>query len=261
MTFGSLFAGIGGMDLGLERAGMKCKWQVEIDPFCQKVLAKHWSEVKRYGDIKEVGQELEFVDLICGGFPCQDLSFAGYMRGIDGARSGLWAHFARLIGVLRPRFVLIENVPGILANESMRRVLWDLSSFGFDVEWESLPAAAFGAPHIRDRVWIFAYSRQEFGTNEGRVNGVRKRDYLFQENGNRNEAKRGKDWELVALAPGICERSSADWWIHQSSLARSVNGIPRGLVDAANGAFGNSVVPQVAEWIGTRIMKVYGAGE
>ena len=84
------------MDLGLERAGMKCRWQVEIDPFCQKVLAKHWPNVRRYGDIRGV-QHLEPVDLIAGGFPCQDISFAGYGAGLDGERSGLWREFARII--------------------------------------------------------------------------------------------------------------------------------------------------------------------
>ena len=106
MTFGSLFAGIGGLDLGLERAGMECRWQVEIDEFCRKVLAKHWPEVPKYGDIgKLTGEELEPVDLICGGFPCQDLSQAGRRAGLEGDRSGLWFEFARIVGVLRPRWV------------------------------------------------------------------------------------------------------------------------------------------------------------
>lgn len=162
MTFGSLFSGIGGIDLGLERAGMTCRWQVEIDPFCQKVLAKHWPLVPKYGDIREVtGDELERVDLLAGGFPCQDLSCAGKRAGIDGERSGLWREYARLIGELRPRYVLIENVPGVLANEPMRRVLGDLSALGFNAEWQSLPAAAFGAPHIRYRVFIVANSESD----------------------------------------------------------------------------------------------------
>ena len=99
MTFGSLFSGIGGMDLGLERAGMECRWQVEIDPFCNRVLEKHWPHVRRYGDIRTFGAELERVDLIAGGFPCQDVSIAGLKRGItEDSRSGLWSEFARIIG-------------------------------------------------------------------------------------------------------------------------------------------------------------------
>jgi DNA (cytosine-5)-methyltransferase 1 len=237
---------------------MEVRWQVEIDPFCCEVLEKHWPGVKRYGDIKQLtGTELEPVDLICGGFPCQDLSRAGFMRGIAGGdRSVLWSDFARLVGVLRPRFVLIENVPGLLANEPMRRVLGDLSALGFDAEWESLPAAFVGAPHIRDRVWIFAYPRQEFGVDARGHYDRGRRDYVFQKADDRVSAKRGTDWELVALAPGVHQRSSADWWLRQSGVARSVNGIPRELVDTMNGAFGNAVVPQVAEWIGRKILNV-----
>lgn len=256
LTFGSLFAGIGGLDLGLERAGMVCRWQVEIDPFCQKILAKHWPEVKRFGDIREVsGNELERVDLLAGGFPCQDLSCAGYKRGIDGERSGLWSQFARLIGIIRPTFVLIENVSGLLANEPMRRVLGDLSAFGFDAEWESVPAAAVGAPHLRDRVWVFAYARQESGSNARWNLDSRQCPDLFPERDRRGKAIGGKDWELVELVHGIREGSASDWWIRQSRVDRSVNGVPRELVDARNGALGNAVVPQVAEWIGRRIIE------
>src|SRR6476660_8578618 len=122
MTYGSLFSGIGGMDLGLDRAGLTCKWQVEIDPFCRKILAKHWLHVKRYGDIRTVdGRDLEPVDLLAGGFPCQDLSQAGKRAGIEGTRSGLWFEFARIIGELRPRYVLVENVPGLLVYDGLRR--------------------------------------------------------------------------------------------------------------------------------------------
>lgn len=159
MTYGSLFTGIGGIDLGLYRAGMTCKWQVEIDPFCQRVLAKHWPHVKRYGDIRTVG-ELEGVDLIAGGFPCQDISYAGAGAGIDGARSGLWGEMLRIIRLVRPQFVLVENVSALLTR-GIERVLGELAASGYDAEWQSLPAAAFGAPHIRDRVFILAYSKSQ----------------------------------------------------------------------------------------------------
>ena len=159
-SFGSLFAGIGGFDLGLERAGMICKWQVEIDPFCRKVLEKHWPEVTRYGDIREItGSELEPVDLICGGFPCQDISKANQnAAGINGERSGLYRELIRIVRMVRPRFVLMENVAALLSRDNgMGEVLGDLAESGYDAEWQMLSAAAFGAPHIRRRVFILCY--------------------------------------------------------------------------------------------------------
>jgi DNA (cytosine-5)-methyltransferase 1 len=160
MTIGSLFAGIGGFDLGFERAGFEIRWQVEIDPFCRAVLAMHWPQVRRYEDIRTVvGAELEPVDVLCGGFPCQDISFAGRGGGIDGARSGLWGEFDRLIGLLRPAYVVVENVAALLTR-GLGRVLGDLAARGYDAEWDCLPASAFGAPHRRDRLWLVAYPQR-----------------------------------------------------------------------------------------------------
>ncbi len=151
-TFGSLFAGIGGIDLGLERAGWECRWQVEYDPFCQHVLAHHWPDVPRYGDIRAVDWSMvEPVDLIAGGFPCQPFSNAGKRRGKDDER-WLWPEFFRCVRALRPRFVLVENVPGFLQpHGGLGELLGDLASFGYDAEWDCIPAAAVGAPHRRDR--------------------------------------------------------------------------------------------------------------
>lgn len=158
MTYGSLFTGIGGLDLGLDRAGFECKWQVEIDPYALKVLQKHWPNVTRYGDITKLsGDELEPVDLMCGGFPCQDLSQAGKQAGIEGTRSGLWFEYARLIRKLRPKYVLIENVPGLLIHDAMRRVIGELARLGYVGIWRSLRASEFGASHLRKRVFIIAY--------------------------------------------------------------------------------------------------------
>jgi DNA (cytosine-5)-methyltransferase 1 len=181
MTFGSLFAGIGGLDLGLERAGMTCRWQVEIDPFCVKVLEKHWPGVKRYGDIRELtGDELEPVDLICGGFPCQDLSQAGKRVGIEGTRSGLWFEYARLVRRLRPRWVLIENVSGLLVYDAMRRVIGELAGCGYVGCWRCLRASDFGAAHLRKRVFIVAYRERERGErwrDSGIVEGASGSEY------------------------------------------------------------------------------------
>jgi DNA (cytosine-5)-methyltransferase 1 len=160
MTVGSLFSGIGGFDLGLERAGMTVKWQVERDPWCQKVLAKHWPDVPRYENVEDVGGELECVDLICGGFPCQPVSVAGQQKGADDDR-WLWPEFKRIVGLLGPRYVLVENVPGLFAangGHAFGEVIGDLAELGYDCEWTVLSAADVGAPHLRKRVWIVAHT-------------------------------------------------------------------------------------------------------
>ena len=158
LTVGSLFSGIGGIDLGLERAGMKVAWQVEIDPWCRAVLAKHWPDVERFADVKEVGaHNLARVDVVAGGFPCQDISQAGRGAGIKvGTRSGLWYEYARIIRELRPRYVLVENVSMLLVR-GLGIVLADLAACGYDAEWDCIPASAVGAPHRRDRLWLLAY--------------------------------------------------------------------------------------------------------
>jgi DNA (cytosine-5)-methyltransferase 1 len=168
VNVGSLFAGIGGFDLGLQRAGMRVAWQVELDPYCRAVLARHFPKAQRYEDVREAGQNLAPVDLICGGFPCQDLSAAGKGAGLDGARSGLWAEFARIVRELRPRYVVVENVPALLTGKGKRwdrapigRVLGDLAEAGYDAEWACLSAREFGAPHLRKRVWIVAYPARD----------------------------------------------------------------------------------------------------
>lgn len=131
MNVGSLFSGIGGFDLGLERAGMTVKWQVENDPYCNRVLAKHWPDVTRYGDIKTIDwSEVEHVDLICGGFPCQPVSLAG-KRQAQADERWLWPEFARAVCALRPRYVLVENVPGLLS-KGLGDILGDLAALGME---------------------------------------------------------------------------------------------------------------------------------
>lgn len=160
LTFGSLFTGVGGLDLGLERAGWTCAWQVEVDPFCRRVLSRHWPDVPKFDDVRSVGvHNLTPVDCLVGGFPCQDISSSGRRAGIsEGTRSGLWFEFARLIGELRPRYVLIENVEALRhSNRGFGRVLADLSALRFDAFWDVLPAAAFGAHHLRERLFVVAW--------------------------------------------------------------------------------------------------------
>lgn len=172
MTIGSLFAGIGGLELGLERAGLgPTVWQVEQDAYCRSVLAKHWPDADRsVTDVCEAGAaNLEPVDVICGGFPCQDLSYAGKGAGLDGARSGLWFEYLRIIRELRPRFVVVENVSALLTR-GLDVVLGTLAESGYDALWTSLRAADVGAPHRRERIFIVAHARRDGGE---RRRGVR----------------------------------------------------------------------------------------
>lgn len=174
MTFGSLFTGIGGIDLGLERAGWECRWHVENEPFCNEVLAARWPQVRRYGDIRSIrAEELEPVDCIAGGYPCQPFSYAGKRAGEDDPRH-LWPEFARILRVVRPRFAILENVPGHLSL-GFGEVLGDLAGLGYDAEWRCVRASDFGASHLRKRVFVVAYDpkqlrrRQHFGLSGSTV--------------------------------------------------------------------------------------------
>jgi DNA (cytosine-5)-methyltransferase 1 len=160
-----LFSGIGGFSLGLERTGgFQTVAFCEIEPYPRAVLRKHWPDVPIYDDVRTLTAERLAadgiaVDVICGGFPCQDISLAGKGAGLDGARSGLWSEIARLAGELRPRFVIVENVSALLGR-GLDRVLGDLAALGFDAEWHCIPASAVGAPHRRDRFWLVAYPHE-----------------------------------------------------------------------------------------------------
>ena len=152
LTVGSLFTGIGGLDLGLERAGMRVIWQSEVDAYCCKVLAEHWPDTPNLGDIRDIDWgRVERPDVICGGYPCQPFSLAGRRQGTDDARH-LWPWFADAIRTLRPRYAILENVYGHLS-KGFGEVVAELSTIGYDAEWECIPAAAVGAPHLRDRLF------------------------------------------------------------------------------------------------------------
>lgn len=243
LTFGSLFAGIGGFDLGFERAGMVCKWQVEIGDFPRQVLEKHWPNVKRHDDVRTFPSEpaTEWsVDLICGGFPCQDISNAGYREGIDGQRSGLWREFSRIIRVLRPRFVVVENVAALL-ERGIERVLGDLAAGGFDAEWDCLPASAFGAYSERDRVWIVAYDKSL---------NFHSRHLLDTSRDGTAQIQLGRLHRMAVAARGQQENLRLE---SEPRLDRLVGRVP----DRSHRleAVGNSAYPAVAEWIGRRIVE------
>jgi len=271
---------------------MQCKWQVEIDPFCQKVLAKHWPDVRRYGDVKDCGKHnLEAVDLVCGGFPCQPVSSAGKRRGDEDER-WLWPEFYRIICELRPRWVLAENVPplrSIKAGRLFGGILRDLADSGYHVEWDELPAAAFGAAHLRYRLFVVAYCRSEqwrlqsFGLpqcsdkakfeNDGKNRFVAHAEgQRWSEKGQHSERpaqriasrreiladampERQNGWPSIFQAtgpPGRLPVEGDNPWASEPSVCRMAYGVPR-RVDRLRG-LGNAVVPQIAEWIGRRIM-------
>jgi DNA (cytosine-5)-methyltransferase 1 len=165
LAVGSLFTGCMGLDLGLEATGrFRVAWACESDAACRRIIARHRPDLVVHDDVRT----LDFVDPVdglVGGFPCQDLSYAGLGGGLEGDRSGLWLSMAAAVRLLRPRFVLVENVPG-LATRGLGRVLYDLAACGYVGRWLRLRACDVGAPHIRERVFVFA--RDAAATDAGR---------------------------------------------------------------------------------------------
>lgn len=243
LRFGSLFSGIGGMDLGLERAGLRCAWQVEISPYCRGVLARHWPDVRRWDDVRTFppGDGADWgCDLIAGGFPCQDASKANQTgQGTKGPRTGMWREFCRVVGTLRPRYVLMENVPALLAR-GFGDILGELARLGFDAEWGLLPACAFGAPHRRERLFVVAYPVGE--GMEGLVTAPNP--------GSPGSWRWCGEEDLSAIVRDPFQRG--DRW--PEPLIRTVDdGIPARVARLT--ATGNAVVPAVAEWIGRRLVE------
>ena len=328
MNVGSLFSGIGGLDLGLERAGMTVVWQSEIDPYASRVLAKHWPTVPNLGDITTIDwTTVEPVDVICGGYPCQPFSLAGVRRGDTDPRH-LWPHFHRAVRHLRPRYALLENVPGHLSM-GFGRVLGDLAEIGYDVEWCCIPAAAVGAPHLRYRIFAVAHRdgggqqvltqrhgepvedpadrhprrddadglRDDVADTTGRVGTDvtrraetdgsqplgRPRTGASGRSGRRGAAPRAglvgrpapemaqdvADPEIDTIGSGlrqvdprtqtgrldVTEPADGGWWTVEPDVGRVAHGIPN-RVDRLR-CLGNAVVPQVAEWIGRRLMDAH----
>jgi DNA (cytosine-5)-methyltransferase 1 len=257
-----LFAGIGGFDLGFERAGIKTIWQVEIDEYCRRVLAKHFPDAERFGDIRE-----------CGG------------------RSGLWREYRRIIEEVRPRYVVIENVTAILGN-GMGDVLRDLSACRYDAEWQVIPASAVGAPHIRERVWIVAYpSQQSEREPANKSNPITARRQTRNESFNGSAvmadsacdglekwerqnrqsfggSRRKSRMDAARSSPNMANaysepkiwtskpRPQCNSWDVEPEVGRVAHGLSHRMVRDELRALGNAVVPQIAEWIGRRIVEV-----
>ena len=223
-----LFSGIGGFSLGLERTGaFETVAFCEIDPFRRAVLSLNWPKVPIFNDVKLVSRiVLEAagicVDAVTAGFPCQDLSRVGKRAGLAGKQSGLWSHVARLVGELRPGFVLLENVPDLLAR-GMEQVLGDLAAVGYDAEWEGIPAAAVGASHLRSRQWILAYP-----------------------------AGFGDRFPQGLLRPGRDFALDCAQWPPEPDVVRVADGLPDQSHRLAS--LGDTLVPQIPELIGRAIL-------
>ncbi|OYU50928.1 MAG: DNA cytosine methyltransferase [Alphaproteobacteria bacterium PA1] len=238
-----LFSGIGGFSLGLERSGL-CETVAfcEIEDFPRRVLAKHWPKVPCYHDVRDLTAERLAadgigVDVICGGFPCQDISFAGNGLGLEGSRSGLFYEVIRIVGDVRPGFVILENV-GALLHRGLGDVLAALASLRYNVEWESIPAAAVGLPHERQRVWLLAYTDEVRRKASTGVQGFLTGQALHWTPGQQMEPWRARSGGIRWIPNGVvC--AVAD------GLSANMDGI---------GAAGNAVVPQIPELIGRAIL-------
>lgn len=250
-----LFSGIGGFSLGLERAGMKTVAFCEIEPYCLKVLKKHWPEVPIYEDVRELtGTRLAAdgigVDVICGGFPCQDISSAGKKIGISGDRSGLWVEFSRIVCEVRPRYVIVENVSSMLAR-GMGDVIGDLAALGYDCEWHCISAVGLGACHGRDRVWIVGNSNSHGkSTFSGNDEAPR-----LPKNVADSQCGIGSLGLYMARAWRSGELDSRRWDGEpedQPDFLGMDDGIPSRMDRLRS--IGNAVVPQIPELIGKAIM-------
>lgn len=243
----SLFAGVGGMEVGLEAAGMRTVGQVEIDPYCQAVLARHWPDVPRHDDVTTAVQwwtsrERPHVDLICAGFPCQPFSLAGKQFGVSDER-WMWPATADVIRAVRPRYILLENVSALVRDSrAFGAVLGDLHQLGLDAEWATLRASDFGAPHARERVYILAYSTGQHGQS-------------------RSQLEAGEDWRPSLAVGGLsgldafARRRAAEQWLEREPrVDRLANGIPH--QSHRLRCAGNAVVPAVTEHIGRLIVGV-----
>jgi DNA (cytosine-5)-methyltransferase 1 len=267
-----LFSGIGGFSLGLERAGMQTVAFCEIDPFCQRVLAKHWPHVPCYDDVRSLTAARLRADgidpnVICGGFPCQDVSLAGRRAGLGDTRSGLWSEYRRLVREIRPIVIVVENTPGLLSL-GMGTVLGDLAELRYDAEWWSIPAAYVGADHIRDRVWIIAYHADRQSVHErwtsksseevGEDAADTVRAGLSRR---RNSGADERNEKVVIARPrfafGPAPSFPRQYREYQPVLGRGIHGVPN-RVDRIR-ALGNCVVPQIPEIIGRAIIAAHEA--
>lgn len=289
IKIGSLFAGIGGFERGIEAAieGAETIWQVEREPFCQKVLRKHWPNSKIYNDVRDITREnVEPVDMLIGGFPCQDISLAGKGEGLDGQKSGLWWEMHRIISELRPRVVVMENVSAITIRGGLD-VVGSLASIGYDSEWRIIAARDFGAPHRRDRWFCVAWPSPDSDDirSESKIRiSIPKEETgkgsRIQIDHNRNRRTDGTSSDSESISDHECKvnrknskenrkrrgvkfrgRDSLsshkkNYWSRYeapSALCRVDDGVPDRIHRLR--ALGNAIVPQCSQYIGKMILK------
>ena len=277
MTFGSLFAGIGGFDLGLERAGMECRWQVEIDDYASRVLAKHWPHVARWGDVRTFppGSPDEWrVDLICAGVPCQPISQAGKRNGKADER-WLWGECLRVVADLCPRFFVAENPVNILNDDRGRTftgIVRAIASLGYVCEWHVIRAADVGARHRRPRVWIVAYPDELRRQGGDASEALQSLGEAGDESAGSRKPRRSRRHQMASSTRlGDCLRRYREaasgvpglpgaariYWSTEPDVGRVAHGIPN-RVDRLR-CLGNAVVPQIVELIGRAILEAQGA--
>lgn len=254
VRIGSLFSGIGGFELGLERAipGAETVWQCEQNTFCQKVLKKHWPSAVIYDDVRTIDETVAPIDILCGGFPCQDISVAGKQRGIEhGTRSGLWWEMHRIARVLQPRIIIMENVSAILSVGG-RTVIGSLAEIGYDCEWTVIPSGSmFGLPHERKRWFGVAYPSSNASSTslslqciveESRSpqNGKCTSSNLMQEIEHIKGRSPGKETDIEPFLCGMDDGVPIQ-------LDRNLNNRLK--------ALGNAITPPASEWVGLQILK------
>lgn len=237
-----LFSGIGGFSLGLEAAGMETAAFCEVSPACRRLLAHHWPKVPQYDDVRtltadRLAADGIAVDVICGGFPCQDISLNGEGAGIEGARSGLWREYARLVCELRPTVVIVENVSALI-DRGLGVVLGDLAALGYDAWWDCARASNFGAPQLRDRFWCVAYSQ---GCEAGEQ--IARNCHRFF------EAARADQASPTGRSASVLGGHN---WRPEPTVCRVVDGVSAN-VDRVS-VLGNAVVPAVPEILGRAIL-------
>jgi DNA (cytosine-5)-methyltransferase 1 len=275
-----LFSGIGGFSLGLQRTGgFETVAFCDFDKKTHAVLNKNFPGVPIFDDVRTLkGEDVGTIDIITGGFPCQDLSVAGKGAGLAGERSGLWYEMHRLIKETQPRWVIAENV-AVLRSRGLEEVLRSLAEIGYDAEWHCIPASAVGAPHRRDRIWIVAYpnsndrrtgsstesskrhSRMESGSSSaGLVERETQPPMAYTscegwEGRLHRWANPRRQGELGYL--GRCStvdgQSTEDWWTTEPNVGRVANGVS-GRVDRLK-QLGNALVPQIVTIIGSAILE------